>query len=318
MTVAKLLAQALGGENGMLIRMNEERLTEVRLRIGREMQLKMLDGGRLRGEGIEAGDFAKILNLLMENSLYARERELTQGYFTSMDGCRVGVCGKINAGSGGVESIADIGSVCIRIPRQVMGCASMLADCARKGGGLLILSPPGMGKTTMLRDLVRTLSDDGINVAVVDERREIAACVQARPQLDVGACTDVMDGLKKHLAIPMLVRACAPDIIAVDELGGMQDAEAVLDAVHCGVQIIATAHAAGVQEAMQRPCIAALMQGKAFHYYAVLGDRPGRIKTLRSCADEGLNDAEDGAAGVDTACLHGRGKVTVQCVQAQV
>ena len=154
-------------------------------------------------------------------------------------------------------------------------------------------------------------------MAVCDERREIAACVDGVPQLDVGVCTDVLDGLRKSLAIPMMVRACRPDIIAVDELGGEEDALAVLDAVYCGVSVIATAHAGSIREAYMRKCTALLLKQNVFQYCAVLGDRPGQIKSLRACANERYQYAQGGFADPDIALLHGGGQGNVQYAPAQ-
>ena len=221
---------------------------------------------------------------------------------------------------GRVTSLGSIGSVCIRIPREIKGCASLLADCILEAPltGILILSPPGMGKTTLLRDLVRIVSDRGKNVALADERREIAACMDGIPQLDVGSCTDVMDGLPKAQAIPMLVRACAPEFIAVDELGSLADARAVLDAVRCGVSVIATAHASCQEEALLRPGTGLLLKENAFQYCAVLGGRAGQIKSLRRCANERMNHAEGCIASFDSAVVHGGGKIDVKYAQAQM
>lgn len=119
-----------------------------------------------------------------------------------------------------------------------------------------------------------------MNVAVADERREIAACREGVPQLDVGSRTDVMDGCPKAEAMPMLVRACAPDLLVADEIGSRADAEAIRDAARCGVRVAATAHAGDLREALLRGQIAPLIRDGVFDWCAVLGPEPGKIKSL--------------------------------------
>lgn len=283
MVLTDVIADMLGGKNGELVRKNAELLAEVRLRVGRRVRLSRLDGGELSGERLEAEPFRRLIARLMEHSLYAREAELRQGYFTSVGGCRVGVCGKMNVCGDRIESLCAIGSACIRIPREARGCGQGVYE--RLSGGrlksLLILSPPGLGKTTLLRDLVRLISDGGFDTALADERRELAACVEGVPQLDVGSRTDVVDGCPKALAIPMLVRACAPKLVAADEIGGPADGEALREARRCGVQVAATAHAASFEEACARPFIGPLIRDGIFDLCIVLGPKRGEIMQIR-------------------------------------
>lgn len=325
MKIIEILADMLGGNTAQQLRANLTTTTELRLRIGKPALIRLLNGGFISGDIVNRSVFENLMNSLMENSLYARERELRQGYFTSYGGCRVGICGHVCAGEAGIQSISAIASACIRIPREICGCAAVLKDLVLQEQlqSLLLISPPGMGKTTMLRDLVRQISDSGFQVALADERREIAACNEGVPQLDVGQFTDVMDGLDKTLAIPMMIRACAPDLIAVDELGGAGDARAVLEAHRCGVAVAASVHAASLQEAVLRPVTAELLRCGVFQHCAVLGPVPGKIKSLHSCAADKLDiernkNAEDIVAGDHTFELYGCGQSGECAAQAQV
>ena len=313
----------LGGHTAQLLRGNASSVTELRLRIGRPAIVRLLGRVNLPGDPVHREPFSALMNRLMENSLYARERELRQGYFTAFGGCRVGVCGHVCAGSEGVQSISAIASACIRIPRELPGCADEIFRMLPmdRPRSLLLLSPPGLGKTTMLRDLVRRVSDAGFQVALADERRELAACCEGVPQLDVGASTDVMDGLDKQRAIPMLLRSCAPDLIAVDELGGEGDAQAILEAARCGAAVAASAHAANLRDAMLRPCIGGLIRRGIFQHIVVLGPVPGKIKALHTCADakfqmERFQDAEGFIAGDHSSELHGCGTGGERAAQA--
>ncbi len=278
MDLAGRLADCSGGELGRQILAAGDGLCELRIRVNRPSRLRLLDGRELEGETVSPERLHRMLSRMMENSFYACEGELGQGYFTMAGGFRVGVCGRLHAGGAGPASMANVGSVCIRIPREVRGCAEKLLDGDRPRG-LLVLSPPGMGKTTIIRDYARLVSDRGWNVAIADERREIAACREGVPGFDVGQRTDVMDGCSKALSIPLLVRACAPDLLVADEIGGLGDAEAILDAVRCGVAVAATAHASGIGEAYRR--FGALLDAGTFQRLALLGPTPGEIRELR-------------------------------------
>lgn len=214
---------------------------------------------------------------LSEHSLYARSSETGQGYITLRGGHRMGLCGRI-CPTDSRSVISDIGSVCIRIAGAWPGCADPLAarmvDAPRS---LLLIGPPGSGKTTLLRDLARQLASGSraCQVAIIDERSELAACVSGIPQLDVGVSADVLDGLDKRAAMPWLVRSMAPEVIFTDELGSDADTAAVLEAATCGVCICASAHGASLQDAASRPALASLMARRVFDLYAVLSPEGG-------------------------------------------
>ena len=155
----------------------------------------------------------------------------------------------------------------IRIGREQKGIGEEVAEQLMKSGrfeNTLILSPPGGGKTTLLRDLVRCLSDNGQRIGLIDERGEVAVTYQGQPQMDVGKRTDVLDGCPKALGIPMVLRAMNPQIIAVDEITMRSDLQAMQMAAGCGVGLLATIHAADVSELLEKPLYRTLMEERVF------------------------------------------------------
>ena len=263
-------------------------LCEVRLRAGRPIQLRGVGGGERLGSAIDPEQLRALAAALADHSLYAREAELRQGYFTMPDGCRVGVCGQSSEDAG----VTAIGSLCVRVCRAAPGCAeALLPEVIDPDTGevraTLILSSPGMGKTTCLRELARRLSENGMCVAVADERRELAACRDGVPTLDVGPRTDVMDGCPKHLAVMRLLRAMAPEVIVTDEIGAPGDAFALAEAARCGVAVVASAHAACLEAALQRPGLGGILRSGAFSRIVELGGHPGRIRKVRRWPEDG-------------------------------
>ena len=276
------LQALLSGDPAGQIDDHRSDLTEIRLRAGRPVQMVWKDGEALCGAPLGPERLRAIVAALMDYSYYAREGELNQGFFTMNDGSRVGVCGRI-ARNGEDWRLTEIGSICVRISRSVPGCADDLMAAVDGNRGLqstLILSRPGMGKTTLLRDIARQLSEAGRRVSLADERHELAACRMGVPTLDVGPRTDVLDGCPRSLAIAMLIRAMAPDVIVTDEIGGEGDAKALADAARCGVAVAASAHAESVEAALARPPLRAAIHDGAFHNIVLLGERPGEIRQV--------------------------------------
>ena len=258
-------------------------LRELRLRAGQRPCFVKSSGSELRGEVITPEELRRVAAALMEYSLYAWEDELAQGYFTIESGCRVGVSGRLILKDGAPVGMRPLQAICVRVAREAKGCADALTASLLTRGwpdSLLLVSRPGLGKTTCLRDVARQLSERGFNVGVADERGELAAVRNGLPALDIGPRTDVIDHCPKHLAIPRLVRAMAPDVLVTDELGDSRDAEAVLDARRCGVAVIASAHAASIEEAFRRPALSTM--ASAFDYAALLDGSPGHIAEVRS------------------------------------
>lgn len=233
---------------------------------------------------------------LSGHSLYARSEETGHGFVTLRGGHRLGLCGRVLRRKGG-SVLADAGSVCLRIAAEWPGCADALMPRLRQGGqvgSLLIIGAPGSGKTTLLRDAARQLATgrNAHQIAVVDERGELAACMDGVPQLNVGVSADVLEGLPKTEAIPWLLRSMAPDVILTDELSGPDDASAILDAQACGAAVCATVHGTSLQDAASRPALAALMSRRVFDLYAVLApDGSGRIAALHDRTGSPLSAA---------------------------
>lgn len=248
-------------------------LTEIRLRAGRPVQLSHA-GGDVLCCPLDRQRFGAIISALMRHSLYACQDELDMGYFTLSDGSRVGIGGRFSAR--GPRSIMDISSACIRIAREIPGCADEIMEPVKNSAGTLIISPPGMGKTTMLRDIARQLSDSGKNVCMIDERGELAACRDGVPALDVGMRTDVISGCMKSAGIMLAIRSCAPDVIITDEIGGDDDGYALMEAARCGVAIIASAHGASLDTGCMREQVKRLVHSGIFDLRILLGPNAGQ------------------------------------------
>lgn len=187
-----------------------------------------------------------ILNNLLNYSIYAYEEELAKGYITIEGGHRVGVCGRVVTENGSIRLLKEISSLNIRRSRAIPGVSDrIIKDVFDREKGLqntIIVSPPKCGKTTIIRDLVRAISERGLRVGVCDERSEIAGMYQGVPSYDLGPCTDVLDGCIKSEGMLMLIRSMAPDVIVTDEIGRQEDADAIESAVCAGVKILTTIH----------------------------------------------------------------------------
>ena len=231
-------------------------------------------------------DIEKAVQLMCDCSVYSIEDELKGGYITIRGGHRIGVVGKAVTEEGRVKTIKDISGLNIRVSRQVIGCANTLMHrLIRRRRGVyntLIISPPQCGKTTLLRDIIRQISDGipslgfpGVKVGVVDERSELAGCYRGIPQNNIGVRTDVLDACPKAQGIMMLIRSMSPNVIATDELGRAEDLAAIEEAINAGVSIITTVHGWNLEDAMRKPVIGKLLKEGIFERAIVLSRRKG-------------------------------------------
>jgi stage III sporulation protein AA len=270
-----------------------EDLEEVRLRVGGPVLLRV--GGReffLSPRGAAQGpagacrategDIRECVERVSGYSLYAFEEEIRKGFITLPGGHRVGLTGRAVTEAGAVKTLKHFNGLHFRLAHQALGCADPVMGALRRGAGLystMILSPPGCGKTTLLRDVIRQVSQGppGMNVGVVDERSEIAGCYEGVPQNDVGPRTDVLDACPKADGMLMLLRSMAPGVLAVDEIGGAEDVRAVEAASCAGVALLCTAHGASLGELARKPALGALLRRRVFERFVVLEHR-GQVR----------------------------------------
>lgn len=250
------------------------RAEELRLRAGWPMTV-LLDGTEqpLGGPPVEPRELEQLVEIASRASLHAVLDQVRRGYLTMEGGHRIGLCGTVTLREGEIHALRTISSADVRIARQVKGAAAPVLDGLCPGGrlaGTLILAPPGLGKTTLLRDLVRSVSEgEGclpLRVALADERGEVAALYNGVPQLEVGRRTDVAEGCPKAQGLMLLLRAMNPQVLAVDEITAPEDVGALSAAAGCGVTLLATAHGESRGDLERRPLYRALLEEGLFRF----------------------------------------------------
>lgn len=240
-------------------------------------------------------DIIKTFQLISNYSVYAFEEEMRNGFITLKGGHRVGIGGKVLYGNKGIEGIRNISSLNIRIAREKIGVSDRLLkyilDFPKTIHNTLIISPPQCGKTTILRDLIRNLSNglqsygmEGLKVGIIDERSELAGMYNGIPQHDIGLRTDILDGCNKKDGTTMLLRAMSPEIIAMDEIGSIYDVEAIHESLKAGVKVIATVHGSNLEDLLSKKSLSILVEEKIFKRYIFLDNSKG-VGTIKDIID---------------------------------
>ena len=259
------------------------RAEEFRLRVGYPMTILEGDAEHVLGqEAVTPQDLEQLLERASRASVHTILEQLREGFVSVEGGHRVGFCGTTVIEQGEIRFLRALSSAAVRIARQFPGIAREVAEELFEHGRLqntLIVAPPGGGKTSLLRDLIRTLSEGecgpGLRIGVADPRGELGASAEGKCQLDLGCRTDLLHACPKEKGIMLLLRTMNPQVIAVDEITQREDVYALLEAAGCGTALLATVHGSGREELEQRGVYRELLEKGIFRRMVLIRGRGG-------------------------------------------
>lgn len=267
-------------ENGSLID-----LQEIRIKIGKPVILYSQRGEKILDYLPTEEDMKYSMMKIANYSLYAFEEEIKQGYITLKGGHRIGIAGECVMDNDTVRTIKSISSLNIRVCREFIGSSNKVMPFITSNGHIyntLIISPPKCGKTTILRDIGKNISNgmynlrlSGKKVVIIDERSEIAASYNGIPQMNVGIRTDVLDNCLKKTGMIMAIRSLSPEVIICDEIGTQGDLEALNMAFNSGVNIVVTVHGFDIKDVYYRKVFKELIDNRIIERVIVLSNRNG-------------------------------------------
>lgn len=276
---------------GYFSQLNYNYINEVRLRASKPIVISVLGQNKFLTSGGLSEDIDnaivcsnshinEILKRASDNSMYAIHEQLTKGFITIRGGIRIGVCGEVVEDKGVVSTIKNINSLNIRIPHKVKNCSlkAYLHIVNNKHiRNTLVISPPGAGKTTFIRDLVEQISTKNptMNILIVDERSEISATCDGVQMLNIGPCCDIYTNSSKAFAFENGIRSMKPDVIITDEINLESDLNAIRQAITSGVSVVATIHANDVYDLKSKPKFDSMIRDRIFDRYIVLSDKNG-------------------------------------------
>lgn len=260
-------------------------IQEIRIKIGKPIILNLSNEEKILNYIATNEDMKEILVKISNYSLYAYEEEIKQGYITIKGGHRIGLAGECVISQGEIKTIKNISSLNIRISKEVPGCSNKLMPMITEGDRIyntLIVSPPKCGKTTILRDIAKNISNGmytiklkGKKVVIIDERSEVAASYNGIPQMNVGIRTDILDNCLKKTGMLMAIRSLSPEVLICDEIGTLGEVEALNMAFNSGVNIIVTVHGYDIEDIYGRKALKELIDEDILERIIVLSNRKG-------------------------------------------